>query len=314
MKVIINCQEYPDFELEKQILRQELNEVEIVESRTIDPIEFVKEAKGAVVAMVQYVPITPYVIDSLPECQGYVRNGIGYNNIDAEYAAKKGKYVANVPDYCIDEVSNHSLAMLLALNRKLVLTHNLVVQGNYKFKAICPINRLCDTTLGIVGMGRIGRQLSVKARALVKRIVYYDPCVPQHEFAEKVELDELCEISHNISLHVPLTPETENLINRGLLKKMRPDANIINTARGGTIDEKTLIDLLKKRKIAGAGIDVFKNEPIMKNSSFVKLDNVILSNHNAWYSEGALQEVKRSWTFQAVQIANGQRPKHIRNL
>lgn len=309
MKIIINCQEYPDFETEKAMLRKALPGVEIVESRTVDEDTFIKEARGAVAALVQYVPITPKVIDALPECLGYVRNGIGYNNLDAEYARKNGKYVANVPDYCIDEVSNHALSMMLALNRKLVLSDKMVKAGNYDFVKIRPAIRLSQSILGIVGLGRIGKMLADKAKPLVKEIVYYDPYIKSHEFARRIDsLENLFEISDNISLHTPLDSETKNMIKRDLLEKMRSHACLINTSRGNIVDEKALYDLLLNKKIGGVGFDVFSDEPIKPDHLLAGFDNVILTSHSAWYSEGSMKEVKISWVKQAIEIAQGKVP------
>ncbi|MFN2352597.1 MAG: C-terminal binding protein, partial [Kiritimatiellia bacterium] len=280
-------------------------------SRTVDPEEFIVEARGAVVAMVQYVPVTPRVIDALPECRGYIRNGIGYNNLDHVHAQLRGKYVANVPDYCIDEVSNHALGMLLTLSRKLAFSMHMVHGDQYRFENIRPIIRLNGSTLGIVGLGRIGKALAEKARPLVQRILFYDPYVARHPFAVKItELAELFAQSDNVSLHTPLTDETRGMINRPLLEKLPAHANLINTSRGGIVDEKALLELLRGGRLAGAGLDVFAEEPIKADNPFLGLDNTIVTSHSAWYSEGALRQVKISWTEQAIQVALGAAPQH----
>jgi D-3-phosphoglycerate dehydrogenase len=311
MKVIINCQEYPDFEFEKKILSVELPGVEIAESRTMDQAEFIRVARGAVVAMVQYISITPRVIDALPECRGYIRNGVGYNNIDTLHAARRGKFVANVPDYCIDEVSNHALAMMLALNRRLRQSMQLVQADAYQFEKVCPVIRLADSTLGIVGLGRIGKALAAKARALVRRIVYYDPYVDTHAFAEKFStLESLFETADNISLHTPLTEETRGMIGAALLHRIKPHGNLVNTSRGGIVDEPALCEMLRSGRPAGAGMDVFADEPVSRANPFLQLENVIVTPHNAWYSEGAMRDVKISWTRQAIQVARGEPPRH----
>lgn len=311
MKIIINCQEYPDFNFELQQLRESLPGVDIKTSRTLDPATFVREACGAVVAMVQYVPITRDVIDALPECRGYIRNGIGYNNLDAEYAASCGKYVANVPDYCIDEVSNHAFGMILALNRRLVQTMRQVMENRYRFDHIRPVIRLADAVLGIVGLGRIGKALATKARPFVSQIDYFDPYVDTHAFARKQNtLEALFAQSDVISLHTPLNEETRGMVNLSILEKIRPHGLLINTSRGGIVDESALLKLLRTGKIGGAGFDVFAHEPIPSEHPFLAFDNTIVTPHTAWYSESALSDVRRSWVQQAIAVARGDAPEH----
>ncbi len=310
MKVIINYQEYPDVEVEKSILRAAFPAVQIVESRTCDPSQFIHEAHGAKAALVQYVPVGREVIDAIPECQGYVRYGTGYDNIDVNYATKSGKVVANVPNYCTDEVSNHALAMLLALNRKLLLTHRLIVEDRYSIDKIRPIIRLKDSTVGIVGMGNMGRSFGEKVRPLVKRVLVYDPYVDHPAGCEKVELVELCATADYISLHLPLLPETRNLIDRQLLEVMKPTACVINTGRGGTLDEEALAELLRDGRLGGAGLDVIETEPLPQNSPLRELSNVILTGHNAWYSEGSIRELKETAARQVIQILEGNRPNY----
>ena len=308
MKVIINYQEYSDVEIEKKIIRDAFNGVEIIESRTRNPDEFIQQAQGVQAALVQYVPVNKNVIDALSECRGYVRFGIAYDNIDAAYAAQKGKVVANVPQYCIDEVSNHALSMLLALNRKLVLANRLLLEGNRELAAIRPIRRLKECTVGIVGMGNIGKSLADKLRPLVNKILFYDPFVKSCRGCEKAGLERIFSDSDYISLNLPLTDETKGLIDRRFLSSMKPNACIINTSRGATVDEQALIELLQQGRLGGAGLDVFAVEPLPPDSPLRKLSNVILTNHIGWYSEDAIVELKETAAKQAVQILKGQRP------
>lgn len=308
MKVIINYQEYADVEIEKKIIRDLFSDVEIIESRTRNPDEFIQQANGVEVALVQYVPVNKNVIDALAECRGYIRFGIAYDNIDAKYAAQKGKMVANVPQYCIDEVSDHTLGMLLALNRKLTQANRLLLEGNRELAAIRPIRRLKKCTVGIVGMGNIGKSLAEKLRPLVNKILFYDPFVESCQGCEKAELEQVFAISDYISLNLPLTDKTKGLIDWRLLSSMKPDACIINTGRGTTVDEPALIELLQQGRIGGAGLDVFSVEPLPMDNPLRKLPNVILTNHIGWYSEDAIIELKETAARQAVQILKGQRP------
>jgi len=311
MKVVINYQEYTDVEIEKSILREAFPSVEIVESHTLDAAEFITEVEGTQVALVQYVPVNKDVIDATPECQGYVRYGVGYDNIDVEYALEQGKIVARVPSYCTDEVSNHALAMLLALNRKLVSAHQLLVDGNYQFEKIRPVTRLKDSTVGIVGVGNIGGAFAKKILPLVKQVLIYDPYIDGYPGCQQVDdLRELCRACDYISLHVPLTSQTRHLIDREMLEEMKPTAYLINTSRGPVIDEEALVRVLREERLAGAGLDVFESEPLPSDSPLRQLDNVVITHHSAWYSEGSIVEVKETAARQLVQILEGQRPDH----
>ncbi len=311
MKVVINYQEFPDVETEKSILRGAFPSVEIVESRTLDATEFITEAEGAQALLVAHVAINKHVIDATPQCLGYVRYGAGYDNIDAEYALEQGKIVARVPRFCIDEVSNHALAMLLALNRKLVSAHQLLVQGNYQFEKIMPVTRLKDSTVGIVGVGNIGGAFADRIVPLVKQVLMYDPYVEGYPGCQKVDdLRELCRASDYTSLHVPLTSRTRRLIDREMLEVMKPTAYLINTSRGPVVDEEALVAALHEGRLGGAGLDVFETEPLPADSPLRQLDNVILTHHSAFYSEGSLLELKETAARQVVQILEGRRPDH----
>ncbi len=308
MKAIINYQEYADAEIEKRVLRQMVPEATIIESRTYDSAEFIREAEGVDAALVQYVQVNEQVIDALTTCKGYVRYGIGYNNIDAEYAGKKGKVVANVPHYCIDEVSNHALAMIMALNRKLFVSHLLMLAKDYYLDKVKPVLRLKDSAVGIVGMGKIGKALAQKMVPLVKRILAYDPLVKEYPHCEMTDLKRLCTEADYISLHLPFLPATRNLISRELLASMKPTVCIVNTGRGGTVDEEALGEMLREGRLGGAGLDVFEKEPLPETSLFRELPNVILTSHKAWYSQEAIQELKETAARQLGQILRGERP------
>ena len=311
MKVVINYQEYPDVEIEKSILREAFPSVEIVESHTLDTTEFITEARGAQVLLVQYGAVNKQVIDATPQCLGYVRYGVGYDKIDVEYALEQGKIVARVPRFCIDEVSNHALAMLLALSRKLVSAHQLLVEGKYQFEKIRPVTRLKDSTVGIVGAGNIGGAFAEKVGPLVKQVLIYDPYVEGYPGCQKVDdLCELCRACDYISLHVPLTSRTRKLIDREMLEVMKPTAYLINTSRGPVIDEEALVEVLREGRLAGAGLDVFATEPLPADSPLRQLDNVVITHHIAWYSEGSVVELKETAAQQVVQILEGRRPDY----
>ena len=313
MRVVINYQEYADVEVEKGIIRAAFPDTQIVESRTVDEETFLREARGVDVALLQYVPVSARALEALPACRGLIRYGIGYNNIDLAQATARGKWVANVPHYCLDEVSNHALAMILALNRKLLQTDRLVRNQTYHLSAVQPIPRLKGATVGIVGLGHIGRLLADKCQALGVRVLIHDPLVGEHAGCTWADLARLCAEADYVSLHLPLLPQTRNLFSRERLETMKPGACIINTGRGGTLDESALAELLKSGRLGGAGLDVYAVEPLPADSPLRTLDNVILTSHNAWYSEGAISELKATAAAQVVQVLRGERPTHALN-
>jgi len=311
MKVVINYQEYADVEIEKAILRQ-LPGVEIVESRTRDEASFMEVVKDADAVIVQYGPCTTAVVSAMARAKAIVRYGIAVDNVDLAAARKRGIIVSNIPLYCLDEVSNHALAMILALHRRLSAADRLFRENRHHLEALRPIPRLSETTAGLLGFGNIARRLAEKLGPLFAEILSCDPAVGSEEMltsgVRKVELDELFRKSDFVSVHVPLTPSTRHLVDRRLLSLMKPSAFLVNTSRGAVIDESALVEALQKRQIAGAGLDVFEVEPLSENSPLRSLDNVILTGHVAWYSEGAIRELKETAARETLRVLKGERP------
>jgi len=311
MKVVINYQEYADVEIEKGILRR-LPGVEIVESRTRDPDEFIREAKDADALIIQYAQCSQAVIDALEKAKVIVRYGIAVDTIDLAAAKAKGIKVCNVPHYCLDEVSNHTLAMILALHRKIFLGDRLLRESRHQLERIQPIPRLSGLALGLLGFGQIARRLFKKAKPLFGEMIASDPLVSPEELLVKgvrpVSLEKLFLSSDFISIHIPSTPKTRHLVSRELISKMKPWAYLVNTSRGAVVDEPALIEALQEKRIAGAGLDVFETEPLPAESLLRKLDNVIITSHYAWYSEGAIQELKETAAMEAVRVLRGESP------
>ena len=311
MKVVINYQEYSDVEIEKGILK-DLPGIEIVESRTRDPVEFISQIRDADGIIIQYVPCPQEVIAAMDRAQVIVRYGIAVESIDLAAAKAKGIRVCNVPSYCLDEVSNHALALILALHRRLLPADQLLRAEKHTLEAIRPIPRLKDCTAGLLGFGHIARRLAEKLQPLFRRVIAYDPFVKPEAMArlgvQSVSLEELFRTSDFISIHVPLTPETRHLVSRELLRAMKPFAFLINTSRGAVVDEAALIQALQEKRIAGAGLDVFETEPLPKDNPLCSLDNVVLTHHIAWYSEGAIQELKETAAMEVLRVLRGEEP------
>jgi D-3-phosphoglycerate dehydrogenase len=313
MKVVINYQEYSDVEIEKKVLRQ-LPGVEIIESRTRDAGELAKEVVDADAVIAQYGPLNHDVIAGMKNCKVIVRYGIAVDTIDLKAAKGHGIKVCNVPFYCLDEVSNHALALILALHRKIRLGDQLLRQNQHSLQKIQPIPRLADLTLGLVGFGHIPRVLAKKVQHMFKKIIVYDPFITHEDLAshgvKAVDLEELFRASDFISVHAPSNPKTLHMVNGHLLSLMKPTAYLINTSRGALIDEHSLIEALQARKIAGAGLDVFETEPLPPYIPLRTLDNVVFTMHFAWYSEGAIRELKETAAMEALRVLRGEEPLH----
>jgi len=313
MKVVINYQEYADVDIEKAVLR-DVPGVEIVESRTRDEAEFMREVADADAVILQYAPCTASVIAAMTRAKVIVRYGIAVDNIDVVAARSRGITVCHVPSYCLDEVSNHALALMLALHRCLFMADRLLRGGRHSLEALRPIPRLSEAVIGLVGFGGIARRLAEKSRPLFSEIISCDPNIDGEEMAacnvRRVESEELFRESDFISIHVPLTPGTRHLVNKRLLSTMKASAFLVNTSRGAVIDESALIDALREKRIAGAGLDVFETEPLPEDNPLRSFENVILTHHVAWYSEGAIKELKETAAREAVRVLAGEPPLH----
>lgn len=275
-----------------------------------DLLEHARDADGI---LTLDEPFGARVIAALDRCRVISRFGIGVDRIDVDAATAKGIVVANVPDYCVDEVSDHALALLLALSRRVVALDRAVRAGTWDTPGVAGrVRRLRGQTLGVVGFGRLGRRLAEKARALGLELLAYDPLVPAGQVRAAgvgpVELGALLERSDWISLHVPLTPQTQHLIGAAELARMRPGAVLLNTARGGLVDQAALVAALRDGGLGGAGLDVLEREPPPAGDPLLGLDNVIVTSHAAFYSEEALAEQRLRAVENVARVLTGRPP------
>lgn len=255
-----------------------------------------------------FEPFTRRVIENLSRCRILLNIGVGYQNIDVRAATDHGICVVNNPEYCLEEVSDHALALLLALARKILWLDKAVKAGKTEYTDIAQargeVYRLKGRTLGLVGFGRIPRTLVPKAKGFGFRIIAYDPYVPkgvaQGMGVELVDLERLLSESDFVSVHCALTPENHHMIGLEQFKKMKRTAFFINTARGELVDPEALYSALSQRLIAGAGLDVTEPEPINADNPLLKLDNVILTGHSAFFSVEAVEE---QWKRPVEEIA-----------
>jgi len=272
-------------------------------------------------------PIEPHprkVIEHMRKCRIISVAGIGYDYVDVDAATEYGICVSNVPGYCVEEVSDHAMALLICCARKIQAQVNWVREGKWdtmmstKILAnVKPIFRLQGETLGIVGFGNIGRALVPKARGFGIKVIAYDPyialSVAKETEVELVEFDEVLARADFISLHMPLANENRHMFGLEQFKKMKPSAILINTARGELVDESALYTAVTKGYIAGAGLDVTEREPLAPDNPLLKLDNVLITPHSAFYSEQSHIEVLRRAEEEVFRVLSGKWPQNFVN-
>jgi len=246
---------------------------------------------------------------SLPELKLVVRYGVGVDNVDAASASKHGIQVCNVPDYGVNEVADHAMALMLTLLRRTAVMNAYTKNGAWDYTKAIPIRRLNQLTIGITGLGRIGRNFAAKVRALGCRIIGYDPLLSADaagtDFVSRVGFEDLLQESDVISIHCPLET-SRNLFGSSAFAKMKKGAILINTARGGIVNEKDLDGALEKGEIAGAAMDCMEDEPVKRGNPLFRHENFIATPHMAWYSEEACLELKRKAAEEAVRFFRGE--------
>ena len=281
-------------------------------AKSVNADDIVAVARDADAVLVTYAKLTREVLTQFTRCKAIGRFGLGVDNIDIAAAAELGITVTYVPDYCIQEVSDHAMALLLALARKVPQSNALVQAGRWDMPAVVPIHRLAGRVLGLVSFGNIPRALAPKAKAFGLRVVAHDPYVPQHALAaagvESMSFDRLLEISDFVSIHAPLLPATRGLFNAEVFRKMKQGACLINTARGPLVDEDALLAALDSGRLAGAALDVVAVEPLPKQSRLIGRDNVVLTPHTGFYSVEALNELQTKCAADVARVLSGEKP------
>jgi len=277
------------------------------------PEAIMRVAKDADALFATYAKITGDMIRQMTRCRIIARFGIGVDNVDIPAATERGIVVTKVPDYCIDEVSDHAMALLLAAARKIPIANSMVHQRRWEMPAVVPIHRLRGSVLGLVGFGRIPQLVAPKAQSFGMQVVSYDPFVPKNVFEDAkvrgVEFKELLKISDYISIHSPLLPETQGLFNAEAFRQMKPHAYLINTARGPIVDEAALAQALDAGQLAGAALDVMTKEP-PTGSPLLGRPNVIITPHTSFYSEESLVDLQTKAAEEVVRVLQGQAPKN----
>jgi len=309
--VTVSDSVFPNLDPARQVLATIGAELRMADTPTPDGI--VAAASSSDALLVTYAKITADMIRNMPKCRVISRFGIGVDNVDIEAATAAGIVVTKVPDYCIDEVSDHSMALLLAIVRKIPSSSARTHSGRWEMKAVVPIHRLRGSVLGLAGFGRIPQLVAPKAQAFGMKVVAYDPFIPADVFAragvEQVDLPRLLSASDYISVHTPLTPETRTLFNRDTFGQMKRGSYIVNTARGPIIDETALAEALDSGQIAGAALDVMTQEPPTASALFGR-DNVIITPHTSFYSEESLVELQTKAAQEVVAVLSGKAPRN----
>jgi len=310
-----------------EMLKQAGVEVEFAKKdcATEDEIITAAHDADAIIGVATFQPFSRKVIERLAKCRLILSMGIGYDNLDIEAATEHGILAANVPDYCLEEVSDHTMALILASTRKIVKLSRTVEEGGWKTEPdpeiqrnIWPkMSRLRGQTLGLVGFGRIPRTLVPKAKGFELRVIAYDPYIQPSVFealgVERVELDQLLAESDIVSLHSALTAETRHMLGLEQFKKMKPTAYLINTARGALIDQRALYTALTEGYLAGAALDVTDPEPISPDDPLLKLDDVIITPHSASSSIPALMALLSRPGEEIARVFKGEWPIGLLN-
>ncbi|MFC1544796.1 C-terminal binding protein [Gemmatimonadota bacterium] len=311
-RVVISDCDHGTVEAEKEVFEQAGLEWELFDCRRED--EVIARCQGAAGILSQYAPIKKDAIAALKGLKVLSRYGVGVDNLDVAAATAAGVAVCNVPDYCQDEVSTHALALLLDIVRGVSLQHGDVAAGGWDFRVAGSVPRTAGRTLGLVGFGAIARMTARKALGFGMKVIAFDPYINQTDMdVQLTDLDSLLSESDFISLHAPLTDETNKIINAGTLAKMKDGAYLVNTSRGGLVDEAALADAVRGGKVAAAGLDVLTNEPPEHGNPLVGLKNVVLTPHASFFSNDSIVELKRKSALNMVEVIEGRKVSYCLN-
>jgi D-3-phosphoglycerate dehydrogenase len=312
--VVATDPHHSDFSGEMEELAAIGAEFRTAQCRTEEDVAEVGREADAL--LVTFAPVGRRALARMLRCRIVVRTGVGYDNLDIAAATERGVMVANVPDYCISEVADHALALMLCVWRRISELDGLVRTQGWS-PQVKPVHRLEGHVLGIIGLGRIGRAVAVRAKGFGLRLMASDPYLSADVFpalgVEPVGLDLLLRSADIISLHAPLTDETRGLIRKETLRQMKPTAILLNTSRGGVVMTEDLERALRERWIAGAGLDVFEDEPLPRDHGLRNLPRVLLTPHAAWYSEESERELRRRAARTAAQALRGELPATLVN-
>jgi D-3-phosphoglycerate dehydrogenase len=311
MKVLVTDAEYESLDLEAEVLAAAGHEIVTASCRT--PEEVIEAGAGVDAFLVQYAPITAEVFEALPQLRLVSRYGVGVDAVDTEAARHHGVWVCNVPDYGTTEVALHAVAMLLALLRNVAGHDREVRAGRWDYHLGGQLRRPSSLTLGVVGLGRIGRMTAERAAPWFGAAVGYDPYLPQTawpDWLERLDLRDLFVRSSAITLHLPLTESTSGLVGTDLLGRMPSGSYLVNTARGGLVDLDAVVEALDSGQLAGVALDVLPQEPPPSRHPLLTHPRALITPHVAWYSAEAEVELRRKAAQNIVDWAWTGRPTY----
>lgn len=304
-----------DITIERSVLEPHGVHIESVDMD--DPGAFERLAPGADAVLHMRGTLDADRIAVLTRCRIIAHYGTGLDRVDVSAATRRGIWVTSGPRYAIDEVSSHAIALLLAVARKIVAADRAVRAGQWHIRPIAPLHRIAGRTLGLLGFGNIARATGRKGRALGLDVIAHDPYVAPVVFAAEgvraVDFTQCMALADFLSVHLPLTAETRGVIGRDALAVMKPGAVVINTSRGGVIDEPALIDALRTGRLAGAGLDVFAREPLPVDHPLLQLPGVTVSGHIGFYSEESIVQMQRDAAEQVILALQGTPPPFLAN-
>ena len=313
MKVVLTDQVFPTTDVERAILSEVGAELVVLDDPSPESIR--TSGQDADALLNTYAPIDRTTLEKLGKLRIVARYGIGVDNVDLQAARERGVVVTNVPDYCVEEVADHTFALLLAVVRKVVRGHqHVVVEGGWGIEPLRPIHRLRGQTLGLIGFGNIARAVAERARAFGLQLVTHDPFIGDDvlralDARRSDSLEELLEASDIVSVHVPLLPETRGLIGEGALKRMRSTSVLLNTSRGPIVDVDAVAAALREGKLGGAGIDVFPTEP-PEGETIAGVPNLVVTPHAAFYSDEAIAESQTKAAGNIAAVLQGKEPNY----
>lgn len=308
--VVVTDYVFPNLEPTERIMAELGAELRVAKSReTGDVLAVSRDADGIISC---YSDMNAEVIAQLENCKVIARTGTGYNNIDVDAATEAGMYVTNVRAYCDDEVSDHAMALLLSLARKITFLNTEVHGGNWDEGSAKPLHRIRGKVLGLAGFGNIPRQVAVKAQSFGIDVIAYDPFVDGETYASfgvrGVTLEEMFAQADYFSVHAPLNDQTQNMFNAEAFISMKPGAIIVNTARGPLVDVEALANALDSGQIAGAGLDVLPEEPPSADHPLIGRSNVVLTPHVGFYSEDSVVDLQALTAKQVAMVLSGEQP------
>jgi D-3-phosphoglycerate dehydrogenase len=297
-KVIVTDYTFASLDVESAILRP--LGYEIVSQKRAGTAEELKAlVADADQIITQFAPLTSDVIAAMSRARVIVRYGVGVDNVDLEAARSRGIPVCNVPDYCMDEVADHTLALILALTRQ-VFPNCLGARGG-KWGLAVPLSAMMslrELTASVIGFGRIGREVAMRLKAFKGRVVVHDPMVPAAEIqaagCEPAAFDEALRLGDVVTLHCPSTPRTRHLLNQETIARMKLGTLLINVGRGDLVETAALLAALENGHLGGAGLDVFETEPLPASSPLLQMDNVVVSSHVASASVRAVRTLRET--------------------